>query len=215
MVLQNGKNFEKISLSVSHLKQKGLTFLELLAAVGIISILTGMIYIGYGKYVLSARLGALHRQGTHILNQMQKCVEESILSTGRESILPVDMSDPLNGDTTDPEDWKGCGSKEALELQQCEECKNPKASAGSICIRIEKGELNQCVGYTPGDSTYRMEVTVDRGTCAYDRTGGRHSAVWPYKVCGSDSDCTSLDSNLKCIAGRGQCTWVSGVARCR
>ena len=205
-------------------RHKGLTMIELIVALGVMSILSGIGYISYLKYFQVGKLTALHQVGVHVLSRMQICVEESVLNTGTENLLPSG-------------NWRGCNSKARLNLADCDGCEEPLTVNGSICMTMKKDKFSQCVGYNPtGTISHRFRITVNEKVCVHrnltvtsctadsdcgvgencvtvngssvcEKPSG-HSAVWPYMNCNSDADC---DSGFKCFQGQGQCRQVNST----
>ena len=228
--MKQGKNSSKSSLLVKSLKQKGLSFVELLTVVGIIGVLAVVGSITYVEHVsVTGNLSALQQIGGHVLQQMQRCVETSVLNTGKEMV----KHDDVNGDgKVDSGEWPGCGSRKLLHLQRCEECETLKTSwyskthGGRICMTIKKGRFSQCVGYRAlpeSKAVYRFKINVNHKVCAQKRSSTAHSALWPYVPCDSHKDCCEANTdsaceteNLICATGQGECQIVgTNVVGCR
>ena len=215
--------------------QKGVSFAELIVAIGMTVLLASIGYVAYMYYFqVIGKLNALHQVGSHVLERIQICAEESVLNTGTENLLPVDMNS--DGDTTDPEDWKGCNSKARLDLVDCDECEEPLAVEGRICMTIKGGKFSQCVGYRPtGGAVNRFKITVNHKVCVQARgltatactadsecaTGEKcvtisgvgvcedpsgRSAVWPLIPCDKDTDC---GTGLNCLESLGECQQIN------
>ncbi|MCY4513380.1 MAG: prepilin-type N-terminal cleavage/methylation domain-containing protein [Bdellovibrionales bacterium] len=187
------------------LSRKGLTIMELIVVLGIMSVLASIGTVAYLYFFqVTGKLSVLHQIGAHALSRMQICSEESVLNTSSENLLPVDKSSPPDGDTTDPEDWKGCNSKARLNLTDCDECEEPEVAAdgGSICMTMKNDKFSQCVGYSPKGGTYRFQVTVSRKVCVQAR--GLTTTA-----CAADSDCAAGERCVS-ISGNNVCENPSG-----
>ena len=181
------------------LRQKGMSFTELIVALGISVLLAGIGYVAYIHFFqVTAKLNALHQIGTHVLERMIICTEEAVLNTGQEILLPVDMNG--DGDTTDDEDWQGCDSKEDLGLVDCDECEEPLVLDDNtrpdhgrrICMTIKNDRFSQCVGYRPvGSAINRFKLSVNRKVCVQAR--GLTTTA-----CTSDADCDTANGE-KCV----------------
>ena len=190
-----------------HLKQTGMSFTELIVALGIATLLTGVGYMSYIYFFqVTAKLNAFHQIGAHVLQRMMICAEEAVLNTGQEKLIWYEDLDPAvdsDGDGNpandkDKEKWKGCNTKSDLNLTDCEECKVPKISEDGrrICMTIKKDRLSQCVGYRPtGAAANRFKITVNRKVCVQARglTG---------TACTADSDCDTTNGE-KCLITSG------------
>ena len=188
--------------------QKGLSFVELIVTIGMTVLLASIGYVAYMYYFqVTGKLNALHQVGAHVLERIQICTEESVLNTGNENLLPVDGNG--DGDTVDPEDWKGCDSKERLNLVDCDGCEeplvrdDPVTGSRRICMTIKNGKFSMCVGYRPvGGAINRFKITINRKVCVQAR--GLTSTA-----CVADSDCASGEKCVT-ISGVGQCEDPSG-----
>jgi len=214
--------------------QKGMSFTELIVTIGMTVLLAGIGYVTYSHYFqVTGKLNALHQVGAHALERMQVCVEESVLNTGTENLLPVDRN--ADGDTTDPEDWKGCDSKARLGLADCEECEEPRVGGDVICMTIKTGKFSQCVAYQPAGQYYAFKITLNQKVCVHARgltstactvdsdcgpgmrcttiSGGvsqcedliGRSAIWPVVPCDEDRDCEEYGARLNCLDSYGEC----------
>lgn len=178
-----GKNwkFPKQISEKYRVRPTGLSHLELLIVVAISSILMGVAYMGYNKYSrVIARLSALQQLGDEALQQMQNCLEMSIMNTGTEDFL-------------------NCNTKKKLSLQNCTECSSPVVSTThpTLCMEMTKGPFTQCVAYRLSTAGWNVDmpfaVTVNHKVCVerYHMGAINVSAVWPYKPCSLNSDCSS------------------------
>ena len=188
----------------------GLSLMEMVITVGIIAIMAVIGSIAYMEHVnITGKLAALQKLGSEALEEMQKCMELSVLNTGKESFRPVDNNS--DGDTDDPGEWRGCDTLEKLNLQDCQECDTPKAHATwkTICMEMNLGRFKQCVAYRLGEQKWithwPLKVSINHKVCVkrYHSKGAVNvSAVWPYQPCDSVSDC---DTGLECTERKGLC----------
>ena len=176
------------------IRSTGLSHLELLIVVAIVSILTGVAYMGYNKYSgVTARLAVLQQLGDEALQRMQSCLEMSIMNTGTE-------------------DFSQCNTKEKLGLQSCKECSSPVVSTNpsfkTLCMEMTKDRFTQCVAYRLSTAGWNVDapfaVTINHKVCVerYHTGATNVSAVWPYESCGSNSDC---DTGQICRQLQGRC----------
>lgn len=175
--------------------QKGMSFTELIVVIGMTVLLTSIGYVTYRYYFhVTGKLNALYQVGAHVLQRMQICSEESVLNMGAENLLPVDRN--TDGDTTDPEDWKGCNSKARLGLVDCEECEEPLTDGNLICVTIKTGKFSLCVNYQVGHNMYHhFKTTVNQKACVHSR-GLTTIACTADSDCGPDSRCTTISGGV-------------------
>ena len=183
-------------------KRKGMSFTELIVALGISALLAGIGYMSYIYFFqVTAKLNALHQIGAHVLERIMICTEEAVLNTGKETLgsVYVDLDSTVDSDgdgnftnDEDKEDWKGCDTKQDLNLTDCEECKAPKVVEGRFCMTIKNDRYSMCVGYRPtGGAINRFKITVNRKVCVQAR--GLTTTA-----CTSDADCDTTN-NEKCV----------------
>ena len=223
------------------LRQKGMSFTELLVALGISALLAAIGYIAYMYFFqVTTKLNALNQIGTYVLERIIICTEEAVLNTGNENLLPVDSN---RDGVIDNNDWQGCDSKEKLGLVDCNECEEPLVTTDGrrICMTIKNDRFSQCVGYRPtGGAINRFKITVNRKICVQARgltatactsdadcasgekcvtvSGNQvcedssgRSALWPYVDCESDADC---GTGLKCLESQGECQAHGSIVKC-
>lgn len=199
-------------------RNPGFTFTEVLTVMGIMGILAT---IGYQTYIyhynVTAKLSALQKLGTQAVNQMQICVEQAILNTGKETFEAVGA-------------WSGCNSKALLNLQSCLDCQAPQLSTSkkALCMQITQGDLKQCVAYRIDGvdrlykATVNSKVCVKRPNTSTAWTDASVTSVWPYIPCDADKDCCDANTNSACSnlgygckTFQGECALGTGLGGCK
>ena len=192
-------------------KNLGFTITEVLVTVGIIGILATISYNYYMKhYDITSKLASLQKIGSQALHQMQICVEQSVIHTGKETFEAVPAKN-----------WDGCTSKALLNLQSCEGCEEPQTNSDKTALGIvmKEGRFQQCVAYRINNINHPFKVTLKTSPLKHNKVcfknasdNFKKSAVWPYKICKNDSDCASKQ---ECAKGHGAFAGAKGKGGCR
>ena len=175
--------------------KKGMSFIEVMTVLGILLILMGVSYGSYTyHYDVTGKLAGLKLLGLKALQNMQHCLEMSVVETGTENFNPVSTT------------WPGCNTKIKLGLQECDDCSEPRITSNQIiCLEITKGRFKQCVAYRHSSANKPFKVTVNHKVCVKRYSSGTSgvSAVWPYRPCKTNSDC---ETGQECpVKSRGDC----------
>ena len=195
-------------------RKPGFTITEVLVTVGIIGILAAISYQYYMyHYDITGKLASLQKLGTQAIHQMQICVEQAVLHTGKEDTFEENKA----------KKWDGCESKALLNLHSCEACAQPQLNTPklALCIEITQGRFTQCVAYRIGTGMrpYKATVNNDQGTLkvcgrrpstSTPWTGAAPRAIWPYKPCDSHSECCDAGTDSACAAAGRECRTFTG-----
>ena len=205
-------------------QKPGFTITEVIVTVGIMGILATISYQYYiHHYDITAKLASLQKLGTQAIHQMQICVEQAVLHTGKSTF-----------EANTAKKWDGCETKALLSLHSCASCAEPQLNTPKValCMEITEGRFTQCVAFRigTGPRPYKATVSADHGALkvcgrrpdtSTPWTGAAARAVWPYKPCDSHSECCDAGTDSACVAkGRecrtftGKCDLASGKGGC-